>query len=64
MVPIFVFLNKFVQIWKTQKNWCLKTTFVQKKRLQIFSPSQNDQIYLKLTIHFLDCSEKEQIMQK
>jgi hypothetical protein len=30
MVPIFVFLNKFVQNWQKQKNWCLKTPFVQK----------------------------------
>ena len=31
MVPIFVFLKKFVQNWKKQKNWCLKTPFVLKK---------------------------------
>jgi hypothetical protein len=31
MVTIFVFLNKFVQNLKTQKNCCLKTPFVQKK---------------------------------
>ena len=27
--------------------------------MQIFFSCQNNQIYLKLTIHFIDCSEKE-----
>jgi hypothetical protein len=37
MVPIFVFLSKFVQNWKKQKNWSLKVPFVQGKECKFSS---------------------------
>jgi hypothetical protein len=52
MVPIFVFWNKFVQNWKTQKNWCLKTPLCRKKNANFLLlpkqpnlPKINDRFY-------------------
>ena len=64
MVPIFVFLKQICTKLKNTEKLVLKNTFCAKKRMQIFFSCQNNQIYLKLTMHFIDCSEKDKIMQK
>jgi hypothetical protein len=42
----------------------LKNTFCGKKECKFSSLDKNNEIYLILTIHLKDCSEKDQIMQK